>query len=491
MEPRSQRLVTEAKIDAVVDAAVRPVVDEALAADDTVTTAAASAVVAALENEDVVQGAVRHAVAPTGDWEVAAGFIGENGRPTDLVVDATGAVPETVVKQWSQRAGTPQSVPRINPTGAAGGLVGENNRETDLVVDALGRVLDSVLSDWAARLGPRIGQHIPELEAVKPPEFSADYGTLSARNLLVRDREGNVVPQTSRNTQYAAWGDSLTDGWTKPPYAADQSDAWPGVLATKLGKPVYNGGKSGQSADEIVLRQGGFALNLTPAGGVIPATGTVNVTTDQVAAWRLDRGWSCVGTLAGVEGTLQRYIGTGVDLRFTRTADGAEVPVTGSAPFISAQGVTHADATSIFMIGRNDIGYNGIPAAGSVIDRIVSANVAAVESLTPAHPRFLILGTLNSTSEGTGTTNHTHVTESNRILSELYPDNYLDMRSYLVHQSIYDQDIVPTAADLTNMAADRPPASIMLPSDGIHYTVATAATVAQHIYEWLTAKGWN
>lgn len=490
MEPRSQRLVTEAKIDAVVDAAVRPAVDEALAADDTVTTAAANAVSSALEAEDVVQGAVRNAVPPVGEWEVAAGFIGENGRPTDLVVDSTGAVPEQVVQEWSRRAGAPESVAKVNPSGAAGGLVGENNRETDLVVDAVGRVLDQVLSDWAVRLGPMIGTHIPELARALPSDYTTAYGTNPSRNLLVRDPEGAVIPQTSKNTQYAAWGDSLTDGHPQPdPFLADQSNAWPGVLASLLGKPVYNGGKSGQSADEIALRQGGLVMAVLPDGGVIPGTGAVTVTTEQVIGWRLDRGWSCTGTVAGVHGTLSRASST---LTFTRTTDGDPVPVSAPTPFVSAPGQDYDDATTILMLGRNDINYTGVSGADAPIERIVSANIAAVQSLTPANPRFLILGTINATGEAytaTGTGAYRQVTESNRILSELFPQNYLDIRSYIVNESIYDQGITPTETDLANISTDRPPPSIML--DGVHYTPATAATVAQRIHTWLTEKGWH
>jgi lysophospholipase L1-like esterase len=60
----------------------------------------------------------------------------------------------------------------------------------------------------------------------------------------------------------AAWGDSMTFG-----YGVSPADAYPTVLASTLGRPVYNGGVSGQTSSEILarivadtLRQGDVAV---------------------------------------------------------------------------------------------------------------------------------------------------------------------------------------------------------------------------------------
>jgi hypothetical protein len=476
-------------VPANVQLQVPPLVTQALAADGTVANAAATAVNSKLAEAGVVTGATENTGVNPDANDIKGGWVGENGRLTDLVVDSAGKVPDLVMGEWATRIGTTLKVPpTIEPSGAdetVGGFTGENGRETDLVVRADGTVPDRTLTAWAPRLGPIISPYITQIGPAVP---KVDPMLIGSRKIRIRDAQGVVRLQTSRSDQFAAWGDSLTDGWTKPPFAADQSDSWPGVLATLLGKPVYNGGKSGQSADEIALRQGGMVMLVVPAGGVIPASGAVTVTTSSAIGWRVDRSWSDVGTIAGVPGTLSR---SGSVLTFTRTTAGTEVAVPVEVPFVSTLGTTHAESTSYFMIGRNDIGYtNPTPGVGNdVRNRLNAANIAAVGGLTPKNPRFFIFGTLNSTGEGVGSTNYNIITGSNDDLARLYPDNYYDMRKYIVEQSIYDQGITPTAADLTSIANGRPPATIML--DSIHYTVATARTIAQKAYDLTVAKGWN
>lgn len=454
----------------------------AIANNETVIEAAANAVGDQVTSRKLVGGAT--STTTTGIPEIddlGGGFIGENGRTTDLVFDHEGKVPDDVIAEWSDRILSGAGLDTLAggaSSEAAGGFVGENGRETDLIVLPNGEVPQSTILRWAPRLSPYLTP--PPVDEPDPIETYSP----AARRFYVRDRNGTVRPFSSSPDKFAAWGDSLTDGWTKPPFAVDQSDAWPGVLATLLGKPVYNGGKSGQSADEIALRQSGLVIIAAPVGGSIPASGAVEVTGGSSIAWRVDRGWTCVGTLAGVPGTLSRASGS-TTLTFTRTTSGTAVATTGST-FVSDVGVSHLDSTNILMMGRNDIGYTS--PAGDIVKRIVAANIACVEALTPAHPRFLILGTLNSTGEYTNSSGWTQVTESNRILSELYPDNYFDIRNYIVHQSIYDQALTPTADDLVKMSNDAPPPSIML--DGIHYNVATAATIANKIKAILTEKAW-
>lgn len=461
--------------------AVTRTVAEAVAADSSVADAAAKAVGSQLDSAGILRGAV--VVPPTeGAEEYAGGFLGENGRPTELSVDQAGRVPKSILVDQAARAGVPSSIQGSYSTEAAGGFTGENGRETDLMLDAQGRIVEPVIRDWAGRISGYLPSQTPA-EPSKPQAPSSDPRFGLNRGLTVRDRNGVMRLQTSRSDQFAAWGDSLTDGYPKPPFAADKSDAWPGVLAKLLGTEVYNGGISGQTADEIAIRSGGLVPRFLPTGGAIPASGSVVVThPGQLIGWRTDRGFNDTGTLAGVPGKITRSGGV---TSFIRTTAGEAVQVAAPQPWQSA-GTMYSDATAILMLGRNDIGWASD--GTQPLDRIVGANIALVESLTPMHPRFLILGTTNASGEYTGSTGWKLVTDANRILSELYPDNYLDIRSYLVSQSIYDQKLTPTADDLARMGKDAPPMQIM--HDSVHYTVATAATIANRIYTELKLKGW-
>jgi lysophospholipase L1-like esterase len=325
----------------------------------------------------------------------------------------------------------------------------------------------------------------PGLAARIPAAFTlADSKIAEARALTVRDAAGNLRPLTANPLQVSFWGDSLFDGYPVGPFNANQSDSLPGVFATLYpAATVYNGGESGQSADEIAIRQGGIVPMLTVTGGSIPASGGVTVTTAGTIGWRLDRPIvEVTGTLAGVPGTLTR---SGSVLTFTRTSTGTAVPVAGAAPWESF-GRAYAGGLQIIMAGRNDIGYAS--PAGSIIDRVVTATAAMVGALTPARPRVLLLGATTSTAETIGTQGYTDVTGINTALKAMFPQFFWDYRAWLVKEAIYELGITPTAGDLAQIAGDTLPSSIM--TDPVHYSPATAAKAAARIKTELTNRGW-
>ena len=449
--------------------------------------------VAQEELVDVVTGNTQAGVGYTGD--AAGGFVGENGRETDLVVDGYGRVPLRVLEQWAPRmvaalraAGLLGGAIDGNPNGIAGGIAGQNGRATDLVVTGDGSVPDSVLlGRWLPRLATGLLGLLPPSEAALTPYLD------SARNLFAMRRDGGIQSVASLSNRVAAWGDSLTEGWPKPPFSSDKSDSWPGVLDAGWAGSVYNGGATGQSADEIALRQGGYVFVCDAF--TIPASGSVAVpNTTQSFAWRVDRGWSCVGTIGGVSGTLTRG-GNSTSLTFTRAASGAEAAIPAGTPFISTAGEEQKNAIGIYFAGRNDIGYTS--SAGPVRNRVIAAHIAMAERPGPAHKRFLTVGTITTTGEMSGSSTHSDVLAINNTLASLYPDNYFDLRGYLVKQAIYDMGLTPTATDLGRMNADTLPPQIMAnynSSDGshdvTHYSPAAAAAVAAKLKSVMTAKGW-
>jgi hypothetical protein len=283
----------------------------------------------------------------------------------------------------------------------------------------------------------------------------------------------------------AFWGDSLFEGFPKPPFAADGSDSVPGAFAAhNPGSKVYNGGISGQLAAEIAVRQGGLPLRLTVAGGVIPPSGDVAVVPADTLGWRLDRYWGDEGTIAGVPGVLERDL---TAFRFRRSAPGAAVPVSDPQPFVSGVGAEHRDDVQVLLAGRNDIGY--VSPAGDPVSRVVAATRAMVNFL-PSGQRALVCGTITAIDEGQGTEGYDAVVSINDQLAAAYPYSYWDMRAWLVHDAIYALKITPTPEDLADMAADTLPPSIMVPGETLHYSPATAAALADEIRVQLTNRGW-
>jgi hypothetical protein len=443
--------------------------------------AAEDAIETAAEQAGVVLGA-RAGTEAAGD--IAGGLVGENGRTTDFVFDDEGRAMDSVLHEWAARQvarlrelGLLGGVIRGVSSRGAGGLVGENGRETDIIFDADGRIIEPTIVEWAGRMSPYIVPQPQHLERLYPP---------AREGVLVGGPPAGPRLAVSSAFVLVADGDSMTQGWPLAEFPPGAGLDWPARFKTRWpAGTVINGGKAGQSADEVALRQGGYALEVSVTGGSIPASGAVIVTTTQKYAWRLDRAWTCLVDIAGVQGTLSR---AGAVLTFTRTANGDAVPVPGKVRVVSRQPEANPDAIHVIFAGRNDIGYASD--AGDVVTRVVASYAAQVGALAPAHPRFVIIPPLTTTSETRGTAGHTTVAAIETRLAQLYPANTLDLRHYLATQAIYDLGITPTSDDLAKIAGDTLPASLMVAGDNTHYKPATADAVAAQVHTFTNSKGW-
>jgi hypothetical protein len=76
----------------------------------------------------------------------------------------------------------------------------------------------------------------------------------------------------------------------------------------------------------------------------------------------------------------------------------------------------------------------------------------------------------------------------NAWLAATYPDNYLDLRGYLIANGLADAGITPTADDLADIASDTIPRSLMV--DGVHLTDAAQVVMATQVYNFIQSKGW-
>ena len=305
----------------------------------------------------------------------------------------------------------------------------------------------------------------------------------SSTGVLVSTPEG-VRPWTSDPSRIAAWGDSLTSGYPRPPFTAENS--WPGVLDAAWSGTVYNGGVQGQTAQQIALRQGGLVL-ATAAPVTVPGDGSKAAISLAGAGIGAAYGYDFPGALAGrpvvLSHTVTDGVATGWQVRLAAAGDPLTVP-SGAAfdPGTSA----HADAVAIIYAGRNDmIGLTSSNAAERVA-RVLAATEMMVARLTPHRPRFLVVGTITSTSERRGSVVHDAVTAINTELAALYPAQWWSVQDYLAGPAIRDAGITPTQADLDALAGGTYPPS--LSHDGLHYTTQAAALIAQQIKSQLTTR---
>ncbi|MGV0109848.1 hypothetical protein [Arthrobacter sp. CP30] len=310
---------------------------------------------------------------------------------------------------------------------------------------------------------------------------------LSPANVLQLANETVGYTKSSRS-RLATIGDSLTDGYFGGT-GGQRADSYPTKLQALVpaGVQVFNVGTSGFTVDEEAVRIGALPVPLTVTGGTIPASGPVPVTTTAVIGWRPSGTLrNLPGSLAGIPGILSRT-NSDTSFTFTRSTAGSEVVVPGAPVFVPDY-TGHAGDTAIILLGRNNVSFSVKGADATIGEHVAKGIARIVDWLSPAIKQVLIVSNTTATNETAGAAGHTTVTDINARLKAAYPSRYLDLRTYLVKQAIYDLGLTPTAADTTAMNADTLPPSIM--DDNTHWSKATAGLVAAHINDYLTTRDW-
>lgn len=299
--------------------------------------------------------------------------------------------------------------------------------------------------------------------------------------------------ERSDPTQWAAVGDSLTDGYSSGA-RWDEVDSYPYKLQAALpaGTTVTNYGQSGATSDQINMLLGITAFRVRVTGGTIPASGTVALTTDQaIGGWTDVQDLTFAGHLEGIYGSLARTAGAWT---FTRTASGATLARTRGtfrAYYAAMPSLAGIAAHSLIVgYGRNDIAKLVQGAEATIPDHVIRAYTDAYEFMTPRHKQFIFLGTITRTDEAPGSAGFLMVQEIRTRLRQLFPSNFLDLQGYLTGADVWTHaGIVPTAADIDAQALGMTPPSLF--DDVTHYNRATAEAIAVHLIgPYLYKRGW-
>ena len=118
-------------------------------------------------------------------------------------------------------------------------------------------------------------------------------------------------------------------------------------------------------------------------------------------------------------------------------------------------------------------------------ERIKADVAASVASLAPGNTHFIVMSVVNKANadEMKGTAAYGTILRLNSELAAIYPQNYLDIRSFLVSQ------ISPgNAQDLEDFQNDVPPTSLRF--DEIHLNNDGSVVVAKRVQQYIDAKGW-
>lgn len=279
---------------------------------------------------------------------------------------------------------------------------------------------------------------------------TSDGGPTSAIINLLRERlglgnpgndyrvhpvDGAVVRGSANLSLFAIWGSS--SAWYLAPLIASQ-------VQGLYGATTYNGGVSGQGVESIGARLGSRAADLIFPANVVPASGTVEVT----STTDFYRFINYAGVVAGVHGRLQRSV-AGDPLRFTRTVAGESVPLVGATPFIPDDGMAHRDSVTLLWMGKNDTSSTGDTAA--IVQKVVSYIDEAFNWLAPANVRALVLG--HFINYGSSAAARDQINQINAAHAKRYGPLFVDVQGWLMSPQVWiDLDITPTAQDLSDQA---------------------------------------
>lgn len=281
---------------------------------------------------------------------------------------------------------------------------------------------------------------------------------------------GTIPPAVSSNLRWLAIGSSTTQA-SDPEYRA---------LATTVGASLTNMGKGGERIQHIEARWGSNPARLTVAGGVIPASGAVTVTADNMPANAMLEPF--IGTLLGIRGTLSS---TATVLTFTRSAAGAAVPAATAEPFLPEKPAPYL--ADLFI---NDSGKNNVLDAGGAA-LVIAGTRRMIKHLTPQIKKFVVFDHFANTNYPPTGLGATQIAEINNSYYKEYGVAVIRRRDYLASAKVWaDTGIVPTAADLQAQTDRLLPPS--LSNDPAHMNAAARQAVTTHLLlPKLQELGWR
>lgn len=280
------------------------------------------------------------------------------------------------------------------------------------------------------------------------------------------------------------WGDSMSDAgvpWLNP------GEDWPSVLRS-LGRTVNERAVAGQSAGQIIARQGGDPCLITLTGNQIPATTTPVAVTVKSELFVQNFGSQAAQTVTGIycgvhASILRDAAGNTDNYTFQRTTAGTAIPAPAASPFVPDLGSAAQEDTQVIWVGRNGV--------ASIMTTTIAKVDAAVRYLD--HGRFLIVGvtTLFDGSEDAGSSNYNLIVSYNNYMAARYGNRFFDVRRYMIDQALADAGITPDSTDLADIAVDRIPTRFKESGAGIiHFNALANSLVGAKINAILNAKGY-
>ncbi|MBM6479724.1 hypothetical protein JSX94_22470 [Raoultella ornithinolytica] len=361
----------------------------------------------------------------------------ENFREVFGLDSASGAPTAHTLRVWLDRISESNYLPSLKEIpgySLVHTMLDETGAErmTDLAISAEdGTISDWVMKRWADRLAPLLSDRI-DITAQRP----SLAGTW-------KHPGGDEVPYETDLRTVVGLGSSSTNR-SKIAYAA---------MAAELGAAYVNLGDEGASIQQNAAQIGAVPALLTVSGGIIPASGPVNVTASNMPLNSNMNAFS--GTLAGIQGVFAWSAGsTGT---FTRSVEGSAVAVAANTAFIPDYRKYRANCI-ILESGKNDINTSRSAAL------ILADTVTIASWFAPYIPSTVVMGHF---ANGSYTAAQRQILATlNAKIAETFGNRAIDQQAWLTSAQLWTdlagEGITPTEQDYADQANGDVPRSLMI-----------------------------
>lgn len=288
--------------------------------------------------------------------------------------------------------------------------------------------------------------------------------------------------KTKKNISF--WGDSMTQG------AGGNGVTMPDIVKNELEREIFNGGVGGLTSSSIACLQGGLDFIIKLKGNKIQNVGNDTITSYNIVPYIHTTGQTRFVSINGIKGTLNR-VGNIVNpivsdyFYFTRASSGEEITVPSEGvQMVFDDAVNHRNDLTVIWSGRND------PKEDSYIPTAVANISSMVNYLENNQKQFLIISVCNGSrqTEGIGSNIYSNIISLNNELHTSFGNNFVDLRKYMVEQAIYDAKITPTNEDLSDIASDCIPTSLLY--DHLHFNENGYRMAGKYIANIIRNKDW-
>lgn len=279
------------------------------------------------------------------------------------------------------------------------------------------------------------------------------------------------------------WGDSMMKASLSKTSLLD-------VIEDELGISTYNFGQGALKSHEVAVLQGGLPFYLTPSDTLISANSELQLMPVDIEPFNDFGTQEYDGMIQDMSGSLARIHvpGDGSLLQhflFKRGYSWVEKQVEDTVVFKFDNAQKYKESMTLIWAGRND-DKSKAKRENTVgnIDKMVSALQG------PARDKYLVLSICNGISdkEGNDTKAHERILILNEMLKDKFDEHFIDVRSYMVKQAIYDMNISPTPKDLSDMDKDCIPSIFF--ADHVHLNELGNIALGKHLAKVIKEKGW-